>query len=288
MRSIANAFLPLLLCGTLEELREYLEQMGLSNSFRSIADDHEANELEDDDDDDDESDEDFEDFEELALRQVFDNLNTSGSTSNDAVQPVHAATPRIVNEPSTLPPAAPTFALPNLEDVLLTVAPTQGVEIEPRGGGGGGGGGTTNVWLPPTAAENERASRVGQRGEELVYRMELQKVRDMGYANPELYVVWTSQDEPGADHDIRSIDINGEPRWIEVKSTTGVDGRFDWPRREFEKALRERDRYELWRVYRVADKKPVAKCFTNPSRMLGARQITLELGMLRANIEKLD
>jgi hypothetical protein len=27
---------------------------------------------------------------------------------------------------------------------------------------------------------------------------------------------------------------------------------------------------------------------TNPSRMLGARQITLELGMLRANIEKLD
>lgn len=284
MRSIANAFLPLLLCGTLEELREYLEQMGLSNSFRSIADDDEANQLEDDDDD--ESDE---DFEELALRQVFDNLNTSGSSSSDAVQPVDTATPRIINEPSTLPPAAPTFALPNLEDVLLTVAPTQGVEIEPsRGGGGGGGGGTTNVWLPPTAAENERASRVGQRGEELVYRMELQKVRDMGYANPEQYVVWTSQDEPSADHDIRSIDINGQPRWIEVKSTTGVDGRFEWPRREFEKALRERDRYELWRVYRVADKEPVAKCFTNPSRMLGARQITLELGMLRANIEKLD
>lgn len=143
--------------------------------------------------------------------------------------------------------------------VLLTVAPTQGVEIELRGGGGGGGGGTTNVWLPPTAAENERASRVGQRGEELVYRMELQKVRDMGYAKPELYVVWTSQDDPGADHDIRSIDINGEPRWIEVKSTTGVDGRFDWPRREFEKALRERERYELWRVYRVAAKEILKK-----------------------------
>lgn len=171
--------------------------------------------------------------------------------------------------------------------ILLTVAPTRGVEIEPRGGGGGGGG-TSNVWLQPLASESERARRVGRRGEELVYRMELQKVRDMGLTNPELYVVWTSQDEPGADYDIRSIDINGQPRWLEVESTPGVDGRFEWPRREFEMALRERDRYELWRVYRVADKELVAKCFTNPARMLGARQITLELGMLRANIEKLD
>jgi hypothetical protein len=118
--------------------------------------------------------------------------------------------------------------------------------------------------------------------------MELQKVRDMGYAEPERYVIWTSRDEPGADHDIRSIDAKGRPRWIEVKSTTGVDGRFDWPRKEFEKALRERDRYEWWRVYCVASHAPVAKCFPNPARMLGTCQITLELGMLRANIEKLD
>ncbi|MEX3930357.1 DUF3883 domain-containing protein [Paraburkholderia phymatum] len=98
----------------------------------------------------------------------------------------------------------------------------------------------------------------------------------------------------------RSISLYGEPsvrelqaccappRWIEVKSTSGVDGRFDWSRKEFERALRERDRYELWRVYRVADNTPVAKCFPNPARMLGTRQIALELGMLRANIEKLD
>ncbi|MGR3893199.1 DUF3883 domain-containing protein [Pseudomonas sp. 1176_21] len=61
----------------------------------------------------------------------------------------------------------------------------------------------------------------------------------MGYANPELYVVWTSQDEPVADYDIRSIDTNGQPRWVELESTPGVGGRFEWPRREFKKALRE-------------------------------------------------
>jgi hypothetical protein len=182
----------------------------------------------------------------------------------------------------------PPFELPNLDEVSLTVASNKGVEIKPRDPSGGGGGGPSSGWLPPTPAEIERASLLGRRGEELVYRMELQKVRDMGYVEPERYVIWTSRDDPGADHDIRSIDANERPRWIEVKSTTGVDGRFDWPRKEFEKALRERDRYELWRVFRVAGHAPVAKCFPNPARMLGARLITLELGMLRANIEKLD
>ena len=115
--------------------------------------------------------------------------------------------------------------------------------------------------------------------------MELKRVREFGYEEPERYVIWTSRDEPGADHDIRSIDSEGHPRWLEVKATTGSDGRFDWSRKEFEKAFRERERYELWRIYRVADKAPVAKCFINPAKMLGLRQISLELGSLRARIE---
>ncbi len=62
--------------------------------------------------------------------------------------------------------------------VSLTVAPTRGVENRTARRRGGGGG-TTNVWLPPLASENEWARRVGQRGEELVYHIEFQKVRDM-------------------------------------------------------------------------------------------------------------
>jgi hypothetical protein len=132
-----------------------------------------------------------------------------------------------------------------------------------------------------------RLAALGERGEALVYRMELKRVRAMGHANPEQFVRWTSLTEPGADHDIRSIDDKGLPKFIEVKSTTGVDGRFEWSRKEFERALRERDRYELWRVYRVSEKKPVAKCFPNPAKLIGARRLVLELGLLRANIEGL-
>lgn len=183
------------------------------------------------------------------------------------------------------PPAPPTFRLPDLDNVLLTVTPANGTEIAQREPSSRGGSGSSGIWLPPTPAEIERAGLVGQRGEELVYQLELEKVRAMGFDEPERYVVWTSRTEPGADHDIRSIDAEGRPRWLEVKSTTGSDGRFDWSRKEFEKALRERERYELWRVYRVADRSPTAKCFPNPAAMLGTRQIALELAGLRANIE---
>lgn len=275
MRSIANAFLPLVLCGTQEELLDYLDRLGIPRGLPNL-DAEEASEPEDDDD-----------SEELALRQVFDGLDTIGSGNADPVEPAEPA-PAAADPPTppAIAPSAPVFALPALEDVSLTVATTAGTEIDARGPSGRGSG-CSGVWLPPTPSEVERAARIGQRGEELVYRMELRKVRDMGFDEPERYVVWTSRAEPGADHDIRSIDAQRRPRWIEVKSTVGTDGRFDWPRKEFEKALRERDRYELWRVYCAADRAPVVKCFRNPARMLGTRRIALELGLLRAVVEGL-
>lgn len=275
MRGLANAFLPLVLCGTQEELIDYLDRMGIPRGRWGRAEKEVGQGDLDLDDDEDDA-----DAEEIALRQVFDNLDTAAG-DDGPVEPVPPVPPP---PPSPPPPSPPPFVLPDIDEVALTFAVSKGTEIQPRepsGRGGGGGGG----WLPPTPAEVERAGLLGRRGEELIYRMELQKVRDMGFEEPERYVIWTSRDEPGADHDIRSIDAERRPRWLEVKATTGTDGRFDWPRKEFEKALREGDRYEIWRVYRVADRAPVAKCFRNPARMLGTRQIALELGMLRANIE---
>lgn len=283
MRSIANSFLPLLLCDTRGDLTEYLNRMGIPHGVHWEGDE--------DDIDLDDSVESGDDTEELLLLQVFDKFDTRGPTNTSVVGPVDTSPSSPTNPaPPPAPAAAQPFELPNLDDVSLMVASVKGTKIgaRPVFGGNGGGGGSSTGWLPPSAEESERFTILGRRGEELVYRMELQNVRDMGYAEPERYVIWTSRDEPGADHDIRSIDADGRPRWLEVKSTMGVDGRFEWSRKEFEKALRERERYELWRVYLVADHAPVAKCFPDPTRMLGARQITIELGMLRANIEKLD
>ncbi|MER8470289.1 MULTISPECIES: DUF3883 domain-containing protein [unclassified Mesorhizobium] len=114
----------------------------------------------------------------------------------------------------------------------------------------------------------DRDQKVGARGEEIVYRAELERVRLLGHGEPEKHVIWVSRTHPGADHDIRSIDKEGKPLWLEVKSTMGVDGRFEWPQREFEKALRERDRYILWRVYEAHTTHPIAKPFANPAGLL--------------------
>lgn len=138
------------------------------------------------------------------------------------VDPVEPATPGKGAPPPPPPPAAPPlFELPDLDDVSLTVTPANGTEISPREPSSRGAGGTSGVWLPPTPAEIERAGLVGQRGEELLYLLELERVRAVGFDEPERYVVWTSRTEPDADHDVRSVDAERRPRWLEVKSTTG-------------------------------------------------------------------
>ena len=56
-------------------------------------------------------------------------------------------------------------------------------------------------------------------------------------------MTWVSRDDPTADHDIRSVAKDGGTLWIEVKSTSGLDGNFDWPESEVAKAMTEREHY---------------------------------------------
>lgn len=277
-RSLANAFLPLVLCPTSDAMRSHLDRIGIDHARWGFDEEEEVGAEEED--------EFAEAIGEEALRQMMHGLNVQGGgggqtpspTTNAATSPPPTPTP-----PSRPPPPPP---LPPMDDVVLSVAATKGALIERRQQGGGGGG-YSGYWMPRTPTEAARDAEVGRRGEQLIYRMELDRVRALGHENPESVVIWTSLAEPGADHDIRSIDADGQVKWIEVKATTGVDGRFDWSRKEFEKALRERERYELWRVYRAAEKAPIAKCFPNPAQLIGQSRIVLELGTMRANIENL-
>ncbi|MFI0610046.1 MAG: hypothetical protein ACH37Z_19390, partial [Anaerolineae bacterium] len=134
-------------------------------------------------DSDSEEEEDGEDdAEEIALRQVFDNLDTAGSNTDSERLPVEPAPPPppIPQPTPTPPPTPPPFKLPNIDEVDLTVALSNGSQIESQQSSGRGGG-NSGTWLPPTPAEVERAGLLGRRGEELVYRMELKRVREFGY-----------------------------------------------------------------------------------------------------------
>lgn len=165
--------------------------------------------IEADDDLDLNLDDDAADTEELAVRQVLDDLGTDGPSDSEPVKPVDfpIQPPPSPTRTPTAPPVPP-FQLPDLTNVSLTVMDAKGTTIEPRQPAGRGGG-YSGFWSPPTPEEVARAGLLGQRGEALVYRLEIERVRAMGHAEPELFVIWTSRDQPGADHDIRSIDADG-------------------------------------------------------------------------------
>ncbi|HEX8264580.1 MAG TPA: DUF3883 domain-containing protein [Pyrinomonadaceae bacterium] len=143
----------------------------------------------------------------------------------------------------------------------------------------------SGTWQPPTPHELERDQSIGRRGEELVYREELKRVKKLGY--PESRVVKTFEIDPGGDHDIQSVNEMGEDIWIEVKSTTGKSGRFNWSRAEFEKALKERKNYVLWRVYEAHTKTPSFKTYKDPINLLVKQEMRLDIASMYAEVESL-
>lgn len=277
VRALASTLLPLLQAERPAEVLAYLSRLGI----KPTAWTHNENEPD-------------ARAEEAALtrEQIAESLMSSVhiAVPSPTTPPAPAPPSSTVASPPTTPPALPTVPaqpppLPPVDQVALAVAPPTGVAPQPSVRGPGNSWGYGSSWTPRTPAEVERDRQVGLQGEALVYRAELERVRALGYENPEVHVVWVSKDNPGADHDIRSIGADGGAIWIEVKSTTGTDGRFDWSIAEFEKALREGPRYELWRVYGAGGLNPLAKRFENPASLMKGPTLRLELGSLRAFVE---
>ena len=95
MRNLANGFLPLVLCGTQDELRDYLDRIDLTGHRHWGLGESGGAEAEEDNGDD---------VEEQALRQVFDNLDTDGAATGDPVEPVQRAPAMPTNGTPPAPP----------------------------------------------------------------------------------------------------------------------------------------------------------------------------------------
>ena len=188
------------------------------------------------------------------------------------------------DKPRTTDPEPVRRKLPPIEEVVAEELTTVGAQISTRdvGGTSGGGGGG---WSP---RDPEWDRLLGERGEEIAYLRELERVRAAGHDSPESIVTWVSRDDPTADHDIRSVEESGATLWIEVKSTSGSDGTFDWPESEVARAMAEREHYVLCRVYRVDSKNPLIKRFHDPLSLIESGQVRLGLGSVRAQVESAE
>ena len=215
---------------------------------------------------------------ELIAEQIGDALTTnlvsraSRTETNSPPSPNRTNTPEPKPEGRTLPP---------IEEVVTQEITPAGTHISAAVGGTGGSG-SGGGWSP---RDPEWDRLLGERGEEIVYRRELERLRESGHGSPESLVSWVARDNPTADHDIRSIAEDGDTLWIEVKSTSGLDGNFDWPESEVAKAMAEREHYVLCRVYRVSSTNPLVKRFPDPLSMIVSGHMRLGLGSVRAQVE---
>lgn len=281
-RSLALLVSPLLQCRSTAEAKAFLREQGISWSAKGAQ--QESGQSEEDAS---EAAGPEEDMSERMVRQLLSGLeNPTTSEPSDTGRPP-AQSPTSPTPPITPDPGPEPTRLPTIDQVNVTVLErtTSWTAPTPGTGGGGGEGGS---WSAPGPRDLERDREIGMRGEEIVYRLELARLRALGHVSPEQLVRWTSQANAGADHDIRSVAEDGKPLWIEVKSTTGTDGRFDWSKKEFQKALREGDHYELWRIYEAATECPSARRFRDPVALFGEEALKLDIGSLRAVVEPMQ
>jgi hypothetical protein len=211
------------------------------------------------------------------LKQALDESASRGASgsegrpaSSESGGGVHATDSAETEEP-----------FPAMNEVVTEIVPP--VTWEPvvgtKGTGGGGGG---NAWRPRTVEQEERDRALGRRGEEVVLREERKRVKKLGF--PASRVVWVAETNPAANYDIRSVDDDGADLYLEVKTTVGDHGRFSWPRAEFDCAVKERNRYILWRVYEGRTRNPKARAFRDPIGLLLADEMKVDLDGLSAEV----
>ncbi len=264
-RRLADSLYRLIDSNNMRDIKRYLEMQGIDWNFTH----------------DDEDDEDINGLVEMAL---VENIVSTNGHGNDVIV-ANASQSDGVDE----------FDTDSKEDEASDPLPSID-EVDPKLLN------PTSGWAPPSRSKSsskkrsgnfsrtgrqnsERDNEIGDRGEEIVYRLEIERVRILGI--PEDKVIWVSKDNPTADHDICSIDDDGKTLFIEVKSTSGDGGQFYWSKAEFNKALRDRKRYILYRVYNAGSKNPTIRPFRDPVALLRKGAIRLDFESLRAEIEPL-
>ncbi len=118
-----------------------------------------------------------------------------------------------------------------------------------------------------------RLQEIGLKGEELVLKAEMSRLRRAGRADLAAQVSWVSQSSPFEGYDILSFETNGSRRFIEVKSTPGQKKSFPMTENEWRVASRKRDAYFIYRVTDV-ESRPRTTVIQNPVALETVRKLS--------------
>ena len=287
-RELADSIYRLLASSSPQEMERYLQSRGIPwTSEVQILEESIDSETWDDDatEDTDNVDEHLLDMISQQFMGGSEDETDHGCESQTREQDTHefnSATNSNTDSDATSPPKR---ELPPIEMVSAKMLGNGGSLLGERASTGVGSG-SAGSWTPPTHEQEAWERLIGSRGEEIIYRREVARVKTLG--QDESRVVWVSKNNPGSDFDILSVDNDGQNVWIEVKSTGGRDGRFRWSKAEFDRARRHRKRYILCRVYESDSYTPSVKDFRDPVGLLVNEAMRLNVSSLSAEVESLQ
>ena len=284
-RGLSDSIYRLLACSSPKEMERYLQSRGIRWTSSQVRD--EETDLEYWNDDAGPSEGEDDEVTDFVLQMLSDDLTKEQAEKESSTEhePPPPNKPEPNSKPTINPKQPPARQLPPIDEVNIQSLAT-GVPLSVRRDPTGGGGRGSVPWTPPTREQEELERAIGHRGEEIIYKREIARVKASG--GDESKVVWVSQGNPGSDFDINSIDDDGKTLWIEVKSTSGSDGRFRLSKAEFDKARKHRNQYILFRVYEADTRTPSVKEFRDPVGLLLNDTMRLNVSSLNAEVEPLD
>lgn len=127
-------------------------------------------------------------------------------------------------------------------------------------------------------SQNKKNKRIGDQGEDLVFLQEKQRLEQHNRSDLAKKVEGTYKENPGAGYDIASFELDGTPKYIEVKSTTaslpqsGETIRFHLSATELHQAQNLAN-YYLYLVFDIKSLQPKIWTIPNPSTLVNAKLV---------------
>jgi hypothetical protein len=113
----------------------------------------------------------------------------------------------------------------------------------------------------------KQCEETGHIGEQFVIDYERRRLRRAGREDLAQKVQWISQESVTEGYDILSFEVNGDERWIEVKTTAGCGQVFVMTDNEWQTALGAGEKYYIYRVIEARTEPRVAVKINNPSEL---------------------
>ena len=128
---------------------------------------------------------------------------------------------------------------------------------------------TRNTSSPNYEKEAKKCKKLGDRGEKIVMKAEMDRVMKELQLSDKLAakkVIWKSRESDSYGFDILSVNPDGSPRYIEVKATQNKVGdmNFYYTLNELETAKQYGKQYYIYIVYDILSKRPKIWRIRNP------------------------